>query len=504
MTPVELLLSARLGADLVTALFLKGPILLGLAALAIRLFAGSASTRHAIWTAAILAVGILPLLEAFGPGWSATSAPLAYYPPETSWVGIEAVEAFTPGTPRAEGRAVLPVTSFLLLTWWIGVLALATRVVADLVRVRMLRRTCAPIERHTPIFDLLEKERRRLGIRRAVEVGLVPQMGLAATVGWGKPLIVLGPDVAALPTEALRTVLVHELAHVRRHDAATHVFTALTIIPAWPNPLVWWARRRLIEARERACDDRVLGQGIYASDYARVLLAFASPAALKPAVRSSVGLRFSSTKGRLDAILDPDVRRTPSSNGTRAIAATLLVGIALGLGTLDLLKSPPGTGSTEELIGALGHEDADVRTRAAQTLARRDASGARVPLERLLDDPSREVRLAAMSTLEQLADPASLDAMARVLERPFDGGRGESGFVLKLAMRTLGAIGTAEAAAVLDAQLTRPVAELRWLALEEWLGFAGSDPATFERLQWMARHDPSERNRRLALEHMEN
>ncbi|MEM7414888.1 MAG: M56 family metallopeptidase [Gemmatimonadota bacterium] len=503
MTVLELLVSARLGADLMVAVFFKASVVLAIAALVTRAFAASsASARHGLWTAALLGVGMLPLIEIFGPSWSPVST-LAHYPAETAWVGSEAVEAFA-GAPYEPASAGLPLASMLLLVWWAGVVVLATRWCADLVRVQVLRRRSSRLDPTTNAATILDQERRRLGIRRNVELGLVPDEGFAATVGWGRPLIVLGPDVAALPPEALRSVLVHELAHVRRHDAFTHALTALAVIPAWPNPLVWSARRRLIDARERACDDRVLSQGIYASDYARVLLAFASPGAeASPALRSSVGLRFSSTRGRLDAILDPDVPRYPSTWPSTAAVLTGFLSFAVVLGSVDLLSSQPGTGATEELIRALGHEDSEVRTRAARTLSRREASSARLELEALLDDPSKEVRVAAMSALEQLAHPASLDAMAHVLERPFDGGSGESGFVLKLAMRTLGAIATPEAGAVLDAQVERPVEQLRWLALETWLDFDATHPTARERLRWMAEHDPSDRNRRLARQRLQ-
>ncbi|HEX7362621.1 MAG TPA: M56 and DUF3738 domain-containing protein, partial [Bryobacteraceae bacterium] len=75
-----------------------------------------------------------------------------------------------------------------------------------------------------------------------------------------------------LTREQLNAILAHELCHVRRRD---NLFAALHMIVEaifWFHPLVWWIGARLVEERERACDEEVLRQGNEPEIYAESIL----------------------------------------------------------------------------------------------------------------------------------------------------------------------------------------------------------------------------------------
>ncbi len=70
----------------------------------------------------------------------------------------------------------------------------------------------------------------------------------------------------------LEAVLAHEVWHVRRRDnlaAAVHMLVEALF---WFHPLVWWLGARLIEERERACDEAVLALGGEPQVYAESIL----------------------------------------------------------------------------------------------------------------------------------------------------------------------------------------------------------------------------------------
>ena len=70
----------------------------------------------------------------------------------------------------------------------------------------------------------------------------------------------------------LDAVLSHEVAHVYRRDNLTALIHMAVEAIFWFHPLVWWIERKMVEERERACDEAVLQSGKRAEIYADSLL----------------------------------------------------------------------------------------------------------------------------------------------------------------------------------------------------------------------------------------
>ncbi len=74
-----------------------------------------------------------------------------------------------------------------------------------------------------------------------------------------RPVLLLPQGIADRLTPAqLRAVIAHELCHVRRRDNLAAALHMLVEALFWFHPLVWWIGARLVEERERACDEEVL------------------------------------------------------------------------------------------------------------------------------------------------------------------------------------------------------------------------------------------------------
>ena len=70
----------------------------------------------------------------------------------------------------------------------------------------------------------------------------------------------------------VEAIIAHELCHVRHRDtlvAALHMFVETVF---WFHPLVWWIGKRIVEERERACDEEVLRLGSEPRVYAEGIL----------------------------------------------------------------------------------------------------------------------------------------------------------------------------------------------------------------------------------------
>ncbi len=116
-----------------------------------------------------------------------------------------------------------------------------------------------------PVLLLPEGIAEPLAGRRAASAGRAP-FGESAT----RSHRVAGERLTAAQ---LRAILAHELCHVRRRDnlwASAHMVVEALF---WFHPLVWWIGARLVEERERACDEAVIAAGEDPEAYAEGILA---------------------------------------------------------------------------------------------------------------------------------------------------------------------------------------------------------------------------------------
>jgi hypothetical protein len=217
---------------------------------------------------------------------------------------------------------------------------------------------------------------------------------VAAPLTWGvlDPVILL-PDAAhAWPAERRRLVLLHELAHVRRGDGMVQAIAQLACAWYWFHPGAWWARRELRDAREEACDARVLAAGVRPSAYAQALLDVAAEArggAPGAALGMARAPRLHARIRRLLAASTP--ARSPVLPGW-APRAAVLAGVAWTL----LLGSVRLSPQRAVLWGALAADAWPERAYAAAVLGRSRFPQVRAELRaRAADDPHPVVRRLA-------------------------------------------------------------------------------------------------------------
>lgn len=179
-------------------------------------------------------------------------------------------------------------------------------------------------------------------------------------VGFRRPVLLLPRGMAERLTAAqLQAVLAHELCHVRRRDnllALAHMAVEAAI---WFYPLVWWIGARLIEERERACDEAVLGLGSDPRVYADAILGVCkfyveSPLACVP------GVTGANLKRRIEAImkntgamrLSRAKRVLLGAAAACAVAAPVGIGLIGAAGSLPVLRAAPPVFVTENADAA--------------------------------------------------------------------------------------------------------------------------------------------------------
>jgi BlaR1 peptidase M56/ankyrin repeat protein len=160
-----------------------------------------------------------------------------------------------------------------------------------------------------------------------VRLGISPAVAVPVTFGWRRPVVLLPEAARGWEEEQLREALLHELAHVRRHDWALQMIARAVRALHWFDPLVWLLFRRLLLEAELACDDQVLRAGAAPADYAGRLVALAREvrnASRRPA-EAVAFTRPSGLASRVASILDP--RRRRGTPGRLAVAGTALAAL---------------------------------------------------------------------------------------------------------------------------------------------------------------------------------
>jgi bla regulator protein BlaR1 len=106
-----------------------------------------------------------------------------------------------------------------------------------------------------------------------VEVRSSPGLLEPGVVGLLRPVLLLPAGIVERLTKPqLEALLTHELCHIRRRDNLTAAIHMIVEALFWFHPLVWWIGARLVEERERACDEDVLRLGTEAQVYAEGIL----------------------------------------------------------------------------------------------------------------------------------------------------------------------------------------------------------------------------------------
>ena len=317
---------------------LKSTLVLGVAWLIVWLLRGrTAGARHMVWTASAAALVALPLLTVALPALRVRVAN-AVLPADVGLVFRTTAATAAPAggaavaqQAAASRRAPGPVPArgidgkdVLVLLWIAGIVAGFMQMLAALAVLWRTRR----VARVSPDQEAADALASHLGIEHPVRVLETP-WGMPMTYGVLRPTVLLPEEARGWSDERRRVVLLHELAHVLRGDAVTHLLARTALALHWWNPLAWTMWRGFLKERERATDDLVLGAGTTASNYAGHLLEIARTMQARTAsAAAGVAMaRRSQLEGRLLAILDGHTAR--GQQGRAATVAAVVVAIAI-------------------------------------------------------------------------------------------------------------------------------------------------------------------------------
>jgi len=248
----------------------------------------NASTRFAVWFAALLGIVTLP------------------------WIGFVKTETASASAAPVHSALTLPGSWAVgILAAWAALAGIAlVRLAIGLAHLRKVRRESRELDVEA-LSPLAQATLADFQSTRAVKLAVSDELQVPTAMGFFSPLVVLPSwAVTELSADELNSILIHELAHLRRRDDWTNLAQKLVHAVLFFHPAVWWVEKQLSLEREMACDDFVLSQTSDPRAYAECLVAVAEKSFMRRGLalaQAAVG-RLRQTTLRVTRILDGNRR----------------------------------------------------------------------------------------------------------------------------------------------------------------------------------------------------
>jgi bla regulator protein blaR1 len=321
---------------------------------------------HCLWVLVLVKLVTPPLYDVPVP-WLKTSSlarefdarqhlivweldPAATAPPDSDDIefGLEAESAMTgdqqPVQPPVAQVPASPAIDWLRLACLIWVAGIVTTLIVSIRRIhrfQVLLRAAEPADIDTQ--EWVDELAANLGLDRSPSVWWVA--GKLSPMVWSlnwRPRLILPRELwKALDDHQRATLLIHELAHLRRGD---HLIRFLELVVTglyWWHPVLWWARRALRDVEEQCCDAWVVwALPDAAKSYADTLLEtldFLNPCDLaEPLLASGFGT-VQHLRKRLTMIM---TGTTPRLVGMWGTLGTLALAVVLLPANASLAQKP--------------------------------------------------------------------------------------------------------------------------------------------------------------------
>lgn len=227
--------------------------------LALALRKNAARVRYWIWlTASVKFLLPFSLLISVG-AQLARQTPQPIKQPQWSFV-MEIGQPFAAPSPASRSPVTSPaenlVPAVLLGLWLIGFGAGVLAWLRRFLRIRAAVRASTRLHLGAPIPILSCPTRLEPGVFGIIQPVLLIPEGI----------------IHRLTVPQLEVLIAHELCHTRRRDNLAAVIHMVVEAIFWFHPLVWWIESKLVEERERACDEEVLQLGNDPEVYAESIL----------------------------------------------------------------------------------------------------------------------------------------------------------------------------------------------------------------------------------------
>ena len=384
---------AQLSAERILNCTAEGMVIALLAWLVLRAIGPqNSNTRFAVWFAALLGIATLPL---FG-NWASSGAGLA-----------QRSEITMPGSWAL----------YIFAAWLLMAAAGLLRVGLGFWHLRRVRKSCVPVD-IAALDPVLRKTLEEFDSPRPVRLCVSDRLRVPTAIGFTKPLVVIPSwTMQELSAAELNTILLHELAHLRRRDDWTNLVQKILGALLFFHPAVWWIEKKLALEREMACDDMVLASTTSPRAYAECLVSLAEKSFLRRglALAQAAVDRLRNVTLRVSQILDVD---RPRATRVWRPAPVLVGGVSL-VCLLALSHAPTRLVSFENasapaMANATAPRDfeaSQLSQMGAQVIPAKLQLGPNMPSENLVTQKSRAPTVATSGARKSFKKTSRADVI---------------------------------------------------------------------------------------------
>jgi uncharacterized protein (TIGR03435 family) len=289
------------------------------------------NVRYILACTALAAMAAAPVLTwaVLGPAAPAHSVAISFMTSAPTAATLTAVRNAALSFPAAVyGVEPAPLLPVVVALWLAGAMVLWLRLAGGWIFAERLRSTKvrpAPAEWQ----PVLERLKLRIRVSRPVRLLISALVETPCVVGWIRPVVLMPVGaMAGLPTEQVEALLLHELAHIRRHDYLVGALQGLIETLLFYHPAVWWVSGHMRAERELCCDDAAVSIAGDVLPYVCALAELESARSVRlGAVMAATGGSLVHRIGRL--VGQP--RPAPRSFSGAGIMAGVLLAAALAL-----------------------------------------------------------------------------------------------------------------------------------------------------------------------------
>ncbi|MDR3679493.1 MAG: M56 family metallopeptidase [Flavipsychrobacter sp.] len=260
--------------------------------------------------------------------------------------------------------AALPWLSAFYLA---GLALMLVRLSGGMLQLFTLKNN-AVIQPEATIEVLLQSLKNKLHFEGRVELLISAKAQVPMVIGVLKPIILMpAAAIAQLSTEQLGTIIMHELAHIERHDYLVNIFQTVVETILFFNPFTWMISSIIRREREHCCDDLVVHHTSEPLIYATALATLAASPGPHPNFSVAATGQTHHLFNRIKRIME--MKKNQFSYSRMVAAIVIISGIACSLAWIrPSFPQPEKEKPTEASTAATAVKNVDSTTNMSEEI----------------------------------------------------------------------------------------------------------------------------------------